>query len=187
MVNLAASRLFRTSTCGRCYRTSRARMRLLFGNVLQCVAVCCNVLQTHDVDGDFWQCVAVCCSVLQCVAVCYRLTTWIGLHFPGFGPRLLHHQYVAVCCSVLQRVAACCSVLLCVVVYRHSRRGWSCSFSDSAGFLRRAQELQRSHVWHNSFIRVTWLTQTCDVTRSYVWAWLIHAWLDLFIWGGFGK
>jgi len=30
--------------------------------VLQCVAVCCRVLQGV-------QCVAVCCSVLQCVAV----------------------------------------------------------------------------------------------------------------------
>jgi len=64
--------------------------------VLQCVAVCCSVLQrvarrlyvskTHmSLQGaGVLQCVAVCCSVLQCVAAC---------------------------CSVLQRVAACCSVL----------------------------------------------------------------------------
>jgi len=32
-------------------------------SVLQCVAVCCSVLQCVAV------CVAVCCSVLQCVAV----------------------------------------------------------------------------------------------------------------------
>jgi len=32
------------------------RVSVLYGSVLQCVAVCCSVLQ----------CVAVCCSVLQC-------------------------------------------------------------------------------------------------------------------------
>jgi len=58
-------------------------------SVLQCVAVCCSVLQLEyglegsnvfDVSGGV--CVAVCYSVLQCVAVC---------------------------CSVLQCVAVCCS------------------------------------------------------------------------------
>jgi len=64
--------------------------------LLQCVAVCCSVLQRVAVsfcdrnrlcveDAP----VAVCCSVLQCVAVC---------------------------CSVLQRVTVCCSVLQCVAV-----------------------------------------------------------------------
>jgi len=54
--------------------------------VLQCVAVCCSVLQRVAVQCDFeiilqhgavtvevcavLQCVAVCCSVLWCVAVC---------------------------------------------------------------------------------------------------------------------
>ena len=45
-------------------------------SVLQCVAVCCSVLQCLDTltlqKGDTTynaQCVAVCCSVLQCVAV----------------------------------------------------------------------------------------------------------------------
>jgi len=35
--------------------------------VLQCVAVCCSVLQ-FDVSGLL--CRTLCCSVLQCVAVC---------------------------------------------------------------------------------------------------------------------
>ena len=48
--DLAASALFKTSSC---YSSKPF-------SVLQCVAVCCSVLQ----------CVAVCCSVLQCVAVC---------------------------------------------------------------------------------------------------------------------
>ena len=55
-------------------------------SLLQCVAVCCSVLQRETVWNMFaymrrnfivlmgnrsvLQCVAVCCSVLQCVAVC---------------------------------------------------------------------------------------------------------------------
>ena len=57
--------------------------------MLQCVAVCCSVLQR----------VAVCCSVLQCVAVCCSML-----------------QCVAARCSVLQCVAVCRSVLQCVAV-----------------------------------------------------------------------
>jgi len=47
-------------------------------SVLQCVAVCCNVLLrncrypvcTCEWVGSWMICVCVCCSVLQCVAVC---------------------------------------------------------------------------------------------------------------------
>ena len=40
-------------------------------SVLQCVAVCCSVLQCGGKaeacdTGQFKECVAVCCSVLQC-------------------------------------------------------------------------------------------------------------------------
>ena len=59
------------------------------GALLQCVAVCCSVVQCGAVWCSVLQCVAVCCSVLQCGAV------W---------------------CSVLQCVAVCCSVLQCVAV-----------------------------------------------------------------------
>ena len=46
--------------------------------MLQCVAVCCSVLQYEDSWDShvcccvamMLQCVVVCCSVLQCVAVC---------------------------------------------------------------------------------------------------------------------
>jgi len=55
--------------------------------VLQCVAVCCNV----------WQGVAVCCKVLQCAAVCCRVLLC-----------------VAVCCSV--QCVVCCSVLQCAAM-----------------------------------------------------------------------
>jgi len=65
--------------------------------VLQCVAVCCSVLQCvvatfHGKETN--ESVAVCCSVLQCVAVC---------------------------CSVLQCVAVCCRVLQCVVATFHGK------------------------------------------------------------------
>ena len=59
--------------------------------LLQCVAVCCNVVQ----HGAVW------CSVMQCVAV-----------------RCSVVQRVAVCCSVLQCGAACCSVSQCIAVCR---------------------------------------------------------------------
>ena len=77
--------------------------------MLQCVAVCCSVLQvvsnlrtiinsrqkrSNLAVITVLQCVAVRCRALQCVAVCCSAL-----------------QCVAVCCSVLQRVAACCSVL----------------------------------------------------------------------------
>jgi len=67
--------------------------------VLQCVAVCCSVLQFvgHGVlrARRLWIAVALQCagSVLQQVAVC-----------------------IAVCCSVLQRVVVCCSTFQCDAV-----------------------------------------------------------------------
>ena len=66
--------------------------------MLQCVAVCCRVLQSamtvevefcnHGFDGA-----TVCCSVLQCVAVCCSVL-----------------QCVVVCCHALQCAAAGCSI-----------------------------------------------------------------------------
>ena len=56
--------------------------------MLQCITVCCSVLQ----------CVALFCIVLQCVAVCYSVL-----------------QCVTVYCSVLQCVAVCCSAFdMCI-------------------------------------------------------------------------
>ena len=53
------------------------------------------------------QCVAVCCSVLQRVAVCYVAER---------DADLVQSLCVPVCCSVLLCVAVCCSVLQCVAV-----------------------------------------------------------------------
>ena len=52
------------------------------------------------------QCVAVCCSVLQSVAVKFEA---LGLP-PGATVEYLLDRYVAICCDVLQCVAACCGV-----------------------------------------------------------------------------
>ena len=68
------------------------------------------------------QCVAVCCSVLQFVAVCTLGNTLqhtathfrFVLQFVAVCCRVL--PFVAVCCSVLQCVVVCCSVLQCVAV-----------------------------------------------------------------------
>jgi len=84
--------------------------------VLQCVAVCCSVLQRVDTHLNFirkfacWPAfrdsfvlsclfclVALCCSMVQYVTVKSSVL-----------------QCGAVCCSVLQCVAVCCSVLQCV-------------------------------------------------------------------------
>jgi len=65
---------------------------------IQCVAVCCSVLQYVAVHCNVLQCVAVCCSVLQCVAV--RCS---ALQCGGTVNRNM--QCVAVRCSALQCVA----------------------------------------------------------------------------------
>ena len=107
--------------------------------VLQCVAVCCSVLQcvTRCLSCSVLLCVAMYCSVLQCVAVCWSV--WLTVQevltsdkhtdllplqpIALFDPHYRWHQCysmlqsVAVCCSALQCVAVCCSVLQCVAVY----------------------------------------------------------------------
>jgi len=106
---------------------------------LQCVAVIhigtragtrCHIAPVCSV-GRWWvQCVAVCCSVLQCVAVLKRVSnpmihTRYSLRLDALCCNVLQCvtlcrsvlQRVAACCSVLQRVAAYCSVLHCVSVH----------------------------------------------------------------------
>ena len=80
------------------------------------------------------QCVAVCCSVLQCVAECFAVCCSTKspalIHVferniqediveivksQGIARSLLEVAVWCVCCSVLQRVAACCSVLQCFI------------------------------------------------------------------------
>ena len=111
--------------------------------MLQCVAVCCSVLQSSFLIASFarmtlgsiecpllccsvLQCAAVYCRVLQCVAVCYSVLQSsfliVSLARMTFGsiecplPCCSVLQCAAVCCSVLECVAVCCRVLPCVAV-----------------------------------------------------------------------
>jgi len=97
--------------------------------VLQCVAVCCSVLQCVDIISrchslylNVLQCVVLSCSVLQGVAVCvavrcialpYFAMCCNVLHFVALWCTLLHCNTVH--CSVFQSVAAHCSVLQRVI------------------------------------------------------------------------
>jgi len=98
--------------------------------VLQCVAVCCSVVQCLPVELDMCvqatfpqcfpkfprtlpeyvlMCVDVCCNLLQCVTVCCSVLRCVTVCSSVL-------QCVAVCLSVLRCVAVCCSVLQCVAV-----------------------------------------------------------------------
>jgi len=73
-------------------------------NVLQCVAVCCSMLQYAAV-------VAVCCSVLQFAAVRRSDNHYLCHILRRDRMNLfLTVRCVAVCCSMSQHVAACCSM-----------------------------------------------------------------------------
>jgi len=97
------------STCGFPIGSSAADS-CVAESVLQCVAVCCSVLQC--VADSVLQCVAVCCGVLRCVAVCCSVLSSAADSCVAEGVL----RCVAVCFSVLQCVAVCCSVLQCVAV-----------------------------------------------------------------------
>jgi len=75
-------------------------------SVLQCGAVCCNMLQY----------VAVCCCVLQHVAACCCLLRSL-LRVPLEEDIFSYTDSQIVCCSMLQCVAVCCSELQCVAVF----------------------------------------------------------------------
>jgi len=50
-------------------------------------------------------------------------------------------------------------------------------------WLIRTCDMTHSYVWHDSFIRVTWLIRTCDMTHLYVWhdSFVFVTWHDSFI------
>jgi len=114
--------------------------------VLQCVEVCCSVLQCVAV---LLQCVAVCCSVLQCVAVCYSVLQYCCSVLQCVAvcaslESLVCCSIVSVCCSI---VAVCCSIVAvrCESV-KHSKdtlqkRALSMQFS-SVQFLRALSSVQ---------------------------------------------
>jgi len=91
--------------------------------LVQCVAVCCSVLQCVAVATEVPEDAAflaplllhvpgkVCCSVLQCVAVCCSVLQW-QLRYPK--TRHLWRRFYSTC--LVKCVAVCCSVLQCVAV-----------------------------------------------------------------------
>jgi len=99
-----------------CLSLSQSMCVIVYCRVLPCAAMFCCVLQPASDPLSFpfsehvLQCVAVCCSVMQLTP----LRSCASLF-----PRSCVLQCVAVCCSVLQcvDVAVCCSVLMCVAVY----------------------------------------------------------------------
>ena len=107
--------------------------------MLQCVAVCCSVLQgvaacsnvssRLNIQGNSGVCVVAfveCCRVLQFVAVCCRVMLCVEVCCSVLKRQLVpqfttenvcdNGMCVAVCCSVLQCATLCCSVLQCVTV-----------------------------------------------------------------------
>jgi len=108
------------------------------GEDLQCVAVCCSVLQcvaVFDVccsviletvlaqtrrvadASEKMQRVAVCCSVLQCVAVCCSVLQSVAVSYSRLCSRELVASPMRVGgCSLLQYVTLCCNALQCVAI-----------------------------------------------------------------------
>ena len=78
--------------------------------MLQCVAVCCSVLQG----------VAGCCSVVHSNRLAStNILSFTCLLFRSSSLSFVHQyvlQCVAVCCSVLQHVAACYSAFQCSIL-----------------------------------------------------------------------
>jgi len=90
--------------CVAVYRRRLLTLRGFFAScsVLQCVAVCCSMLQYV--------------AVLPCVAVCCRRLIDFALQSQHTATNCITLQRSAlqcdtVCCNVLQCVAMCCSVL----------------------------------------------------------------------------
>jgi len=79
--------------------------------VLQRAAVCCSVLQCATVCCSVLQCVAACCSVLQHVAVLLNAVC-ILLSANGKKVSIPGVEHDAVCCSALLCVTVRCSALL---------------------------------------------------------------------------
>ena len=52
--------------------------------MLQCITVCCSVLQCAAVYYSVLQCITVCCSVLQCVAVYYSVLQCVAVYCSVF-------------------------------------------------------------------------------------------------------
>jgi len=91
--------------------------------------------------------------------------------------------YICVICMfrVYSLIYIC---ILCIFRYNLHwslhRRMWHESFIHVTWLIHTC-DMTHSYMWHDSFIHVTWLFHTCDMTHSYMWhdsfihvTWLIH-------------
>ena len=132
--------------------------------MLQCVAVCCSVLQcdmNHLNTRDFafiggkitlqcvLQCAAVRYNLLQCVAVCCSfLQCVVPLKSMGSKHTYLVHMCDMTCSCVWHD--SCVTWLVHVFAMTHL---WVC------------YDMTHSYVWRDSFIRVTWLIHMCTLSE----------------------
>ena len=74
--------------------------------VLQCVAVCYNVLWRVKMSNSVLQCVTVCCSALQCVAVrcAVRIQICVKRHTTQLTLHICMYVCVCVCMCVCMRL-----------------------------------------------------------------------------------
>jgi len=90
------------------------------------------------------------------------------------GPRPIHMCRDAFMCGMAHSDVTCC-----VNVWHDALRWWRDSFVRAmihscyvsficllGPFIR---DVTHSYVWHDSFVRVTWLIHMCDRTHPYVW------------------
>jgi len=82
-------------------------------SALQCVAVCCSLVQWDYTGREFVPCISL-------KVRCWWSVEWYGLWVVFLDLRvsvgLMYVRFSAVCCSVLQCVAGVCSVLQCLPV-----------------------------------------------------------------------
>jgi len=105
------------------------------------VAVCCSVLQ----------CVAVCCSVLQCVVVCCSETRVMNvvLWSQKNDTWIVHNRSIFVSPIYI-------------------RLEYMCGMTHSYCVTRPIHIRVATFITHDTFILLTWLTYTCDMTHPYV-------------------
>ena len=80
---------------------------VIYSSVLQCVAVCCSVLQCAAGRSNMLPCGAVCCRVVQCVAVCSNVLRCVAV---CCSASLGVAKVYLFCTGVLQCTAVCCNV-----------------------------------------------------------------------------
>jgi len=147
-----------------------------YGCVLQCVAVCCSVLQCVAV------CIAVHCSVLQCAAVCCSVFQWhVTSSFSHsrcwcrrtqqrtkqkkttiktrlmLSLRRKRSHITATHCSTLQHTAAHCSTLLYTLQHTATHRNaWQHTATHCNALQRTATHCNKLQ---HTATRVTWLVR----------------------------